>query len=395
MKSDLLKVLSSFDLAGVSDEILFVCTREFYERRKPRFKNILIDSFDGSSAGNLKAWAIENKRSFSWVMALDDDEQFYTSSRFSEILGIPFFSGRTQKIASNKFLMKNQFRKNGVPTSNFKLVKSIGDLGGISFPNVLKVTTGAETNNVYLSKGLDELKENFLKLIPDKFSPVEVDGISIDPSNEFILEEYVGGEEFSCDFIITKNGIDIIRVTRKIQKKFGFFSGYHLMNRSTIAKHFDISGLMKICAGIARSFDVDDCICMMDFKVQDSRIFVIESSVRPGFSNFIPLMDELYGYSSWGIYARHKLGLKYDINIPEDEGMIVYLWAENSGKIECLDLSCIGCEGIIGHHLYNQVGDVISDEDYGKLLGYVMIKNPKDILGTIDKIYQSVKIVVA
>jgi hypothetical protein len=395
MKSDILTVLSSFELAGVSEDILFVCTKEFVEKRKPTFKNVLIDSFDDSSAGNLKRWVAKNKRSFTWVLALDDDEQFYTSDRFSGILGIPFFSKRTQKIASNKFLMKTQFKKNSVPTSSFKLVKNIGDMDGVSFPNVLKVTTGAETNNVYLNKDMEELRLNFSRLRPDKFLPVEVDGISIDPSKEFILEEYIGGEEFSCDFIIAKKGIDIIRVTKKIKKKFGFFSGYYLMNQSTVAKHFDISGLIKICAGIARSFDVDDCICMMDFKVHGSQIFVIESSVRPGFSNFIPLMDKLYGYSSWGIYARHRLGLKYGVTIPEDEGMIVYLWAENSGKVACLDLSCIGCEGVIGHHLYNQVGDVITDEDYGKLLGYVLVKNPKDILGTIDKIYQSVKIVVA
>ena len=98
-----------------------------------------------------------------------------------------------------------------------------------------------------------------------------------------IAEEYVEGEEYSCDFLLDGDRVDIIRITRKIKaadRPFGTIRGYVLP--ASLPKRFvDILLPGALRAG-ARALGLTRCICMADFILRDGRIVFIEMTPRPG-----------------------------------------------------------------------------------------------------------------
>ena len=65
---------------------------------------------------------------------------------------------------------------------------------------------------------------------------------------------------------------------------------------------------------------------MVDFKVHQGGITVLESSIRPGLSAFNHLMYAIYGYTSLALLAMQKMGMKISVRIPDSNGVVVYIY---------------------------------------------------------------------
>jgi hypothetical protein len=105
-------------------------------------------------------------------------------------------------------------------------------------------------------------------------------------SNEtswFLAEEYVEGHEFSCDFTIRGDRLNILRLTKKIKhagKHFGTINGYMMTDwHSAELDQEELSGVLH--AG-ARTLGINEAICMVDFIVCRGKITLLEITPRPG-----------------------------------------------------------------------------------------------------------------
>jgi len=378
--------LLSMDL----NNVLVICEKAFLEEYSIK-GNFIVDDFANIDKLILKISDFEKE--YDGIIGIDDEEQFMITKKIADYFKIKWYSLETLQISSNKFIMKKRFLEEKVPTGKFELVSDLNV--SINFPNVLKIITGTGSEFIFKNEYKQEFEENFkflkekLKNIKDdeRFRKIRFNDKEFDPCKEFLLEEYIGGEEYSCDFMVD-NGVHILRVVKKFQSDhFGLYEGYYLMNNDSINECMDINELKEICKRISKAFNIDKGVCMVDFKV-DNGIKVIESSIRPGLSSFIPLMHKVYGYTSLGILS----GVNFN-GIPKKEGLIVHLLASKKGIISKLDVSNV--KGDV--HLFCGSGDVVEDSliDHADLLlGYVMIKNPENITKIFKEIKENVVMMI-
>ena len=275
-------------------------------------------------------------------------------------------------------------------SSRFALISRAGDPGveQVGFPNVLKMIGGTGSEFISLNRSQAELDRNLASLQAAVarqtgawFTKMRSHGQVLDPRRQFLLEEFLEGHECSCDFMID-GGVRIIRVVKKYGSgHLGYFSGFHLLNQASIGRFgIDIAWLRKVCTRIAAALSIRSGVCMVDFMMTKDGLRVIESSVRPGLSTFMPLMEKIYGYTSLGVLARLRQEGHVDVSIPEDEGLVAHIIAPTTGRIVRFDTSRLeAMEGVIGVHRYEAVGSVVTDSEldhWGTLLGYVLVKNP-------------------
>jgi hypothetical protein len=389
------------------DEIVVVYRPEFVQKFSPK-GNFIVDDF--SSWDNLlkkiKDWQEENDATFCGILAIDDEIQFRLSKHLADNLDIPFHSLETLDIASNKYLMREAFKKHDVPSVRYRLIDKIDEaaLKYVGYPNVLKIMTGSGSEYMFVSDNEDEFRKNFADM-KSSVSGTEDTRLGImktslgvfDTRKQFLLEEFANGDEYSMDFCIDGK-VKIIRVVKKtFGKRVGYFAGFQLLNRDSIDRMLGMGRLEDACRKIALALQVKKGVCMVDFKF-NHRMHVIETAVRPGLSTFIHLMDRLYGYTS--LYVLHDLlmGRDFDKDIPQDEGLIVYLLAEHAGMIKQLQMDAHGLPGYLDSKQYCQVGTVLKDYPYDHndlLVGYVLLKNPQDVEAAIKQVKKKISVKIA
>jgi hypothetical protein len=207
---------------------------------------------------------------------------------------------------------------------------------------------------------------------------------TLDPKRQFLLEAYAPGEEYSCDFMIQSGAIQIIRVTRKIKGPyFGYFKGYHLLNEVGLAHEgINKTKLVAICRKVSRALSVRAGVCMMDFKVHDRTITVLEASIRPGLSAFNHLMYDVYGYTSLALLAMQKMGIPVCADISDTSGAVMYLYSSPDGAPRAIDLAALGDSNdrleVSATHTYRDAEDRAVDTsfDHTSLLkGYVLLRD--------------------
>lgn len=387
--------LESVDLK----DVLVICEESVAEHFGNPYNFIVDDlkSMDRLFLG-IEEWGKKNERHFNSIIGIDDEEQFRITKKIADYFKIDFYSDKTLQAASNKFVMKKRFEKNKVPTGKFCLVSNSDDspVDGIKFPNVLKpvVSTGSEfiffnRNKAELDKNIKILKGVSQKYNDDsrfnEFSFIdEGKERMMDPKKEFLLEEYVDGVEYSLDFSIKDSDIDILRIVKKFSaSQIGCFSSFYLMNKGS-AEHYGLNwdNLKEMCKGVASSLMIKKGVCMIDFKFVDGRLNIIETSIRPGLSTFIPLVYRLYGYTPLGIMIKTAQGVPSNEEMGEDEGMVIYLLAPHGGKLTKFDISRLkelSDIDVIDVQKFDETGDILVDTEFDHhdlQLGYMLVKNP-------------------
>jgi hypothetical protein len=196
----------------------------------------------------------------------------------------------------------------------------------------------------------------------------------LDPLKQFLVEEFIGGDEYSCDFLIeTRKGkisVNVLRVAKKLpSSNFSCFEGYLLFNPdSEPGSDFTVSQLKGSCLKIAKAFGAKEGVCMVDFKFWNDKIYIIESTLRPGISNFIELMAKLYHTTSFNQLIRSYLNLplKNTKGLPTETGTVLYILTTKKGKIARLDFSQVERlyhSSLIRICAYKKQGDHIEDKN--------------------------------
>ena len=383
--------------AGLCARVLPVYRPDFVAVHRPPGQ-YLIDDFSSVAAlcAKLRTWSTEMASGFSAVLGIDDEDQFSFSSELAKALSLSFYSSESLQAASNKYAMKERFKVAGVPSPRFQLLSSVEDASNteLSFPNVLKLVTGSGSEYVFLNQDRRALTDNYKNLRESLATTAEDTRLNvfvlkigdrqqiIDTRESFLLEEYAGGDEYSCDFLVNKGLVSLLRVTKKFEAgALGLFQGFWLMSSASLkAKGPGESSLVEVCRRVADALMIEDGVCMLDFKLDDDRLQVIETSIRPGFASFMPLMLGLYGYTSLGVGARQLLGLGLPAGLPDKEGLVVNILAPRAGVIRSIDSSALDVLKedfqLYGSHFYAESGEEIKDISWDRfsfMLGWVAV----------------------
>lgn len=282
----------------------------------------------------IQQYVQKHHNTIAGIVGLDEEYRYAVSKHIADVFSLPFYEQSTIDAITNKYKQAVQLQKYKAPLPKFVLFNRMEDADAIPFPNVLKIVTGIGSKFVYLNKNRAELAAHLEDFKQKSKQPIH---------DNLILEEYIGGDEYSCDFLVTNTGdVHILRVVKKITSlsTFPFFGGFYLFNPYHQAPAgFNITALETTCKKIAQAFGLNRGVCMMDFRFYKGSLFIIETTIRPGIAQFIDLMIDLYHYTSLDILIRQILHMDTNIQIPQEQGLLFYISTEQSGTIKQFDVS--------------------------------------------------------
>ncbi|MBF0229029.1 MAG: ATP-grasp domain-containing protein [Desulfamplus sp.] len=263
-------------------------------------------------------------------IACFDCESMALTAKIAASFNMPYPSIEAVMACRDKSKTRELWHAKGVPTPKYKRVNSAAQ--AVEFFNSVQSVQNINfsLNKLNNENLLDKNKINFLrdkisKITPCVLKPVDSSGservfrcstaneceaaynliCKPQSSPDIIIETYVEGTEYSCDFIIggTKDGeikvlknifcsgedvykhdVIPIRFTRKIPSPipvFGTTMAYEIVDISSA--NIDKSYLISVLEKGAKALGITRAICMVDFIVDvHNKVSLLEMTPRPG-----------------------------------------------------------------------------------------------------------------
>ena len=140
------------------------------------------------------------------IASIASDLAAITVNRVANALGLPANPPETAIIATNKYEMRKTFREAGLPVPLFYKVGAEDDLSEVrrmKLPIIVKPTDRSGSRGIYKLTSFDELQDAVLQSCSESFE------------HKAIVEEYIEGEEYSCE-CVSQNGIHhFLALTKK------------------------------------------------------------------------------------------------------------------------------------------------------------------------------------
>jgi len=214
------------------------------------------------------------KRKIDGVTTVGHDAPL-TVATIAKALHLPGISINTAKLSSNKLLMKNKFKKDGVPIPWFKEVKNANDLHKVAkrkaYNLILKpVDSRGSIGVTRLSKDLD-LKWAFER------------AMQASPSAKVMVEEYLEGPQISTEAIVYKGKIYTLGYADRNYEYIDRFAPFIVENGGQSPSRFlpkEKGNIDKVFNKAIRSTGIVNGTAKGDLVITNNGIKVIEIAAR-------------------------------------------------------------------------------------------------------------------
>ncbi len=328
-------------------------------------------------------------------MACFDCESLMVAGRLASELGLAFPSMEGIIHTRNKFELRRIWAESQVPCPRVSLVSSMQEsLESFDLLNrdiVLKPVSGSGSELLFHCKTQGEVKgavrimEEQLPLRRSNplFSPIPGTDKAepVDPCESWIVEEFIPGPEFSCDFLLHEGHAVVLRETGKVKaprQTFGSVLAYTFP--LTQGEKEQMQGLSPVLEKAARVLGFTWGHFMADFIVRDGHVVLIEMTLRPGGDSIPDLVETATGYDLIGIHLDMVSGKSNTFSplpAPSESFASIHLYAPDEGTITYLDPSQIlSLPWLKALVLKKRTGDqiILPPHDYdNRLLGYCII----------------------
>ena len=329
-------------------------------------------------------------------VACFDCESMPAAAFIAHSFGLSYPSAEAVAACRSKYVCKQIWRQAGLSCPDVELVHNASDavsfLRRIGSPAVIKPLTGSGSELIFLCSTEDDCVLacdtlwSRLAGHSDRrmYAPYVCDGNTVDPRKVFVIEEFVRGDEYSCDFVVEGDRVEIFRIARKIldaKRAFGTTLAYLLPG--TLPEGFGEKSLCNQLRTAAKVLGLDRAICMLDFIVRDNLALMIELTPRPGGDCLPPLLLNSCGTDILGCTLDFAEGRPFisGTSLQWRPLVGVRLFATHNGEIERIDSSALlEDRRVVEYHLKRGPGHrvVLPPEDYeSRLLGHVIFE-PSD-----------------
>lgn len=320
-----------------------------------------------------------------------DCESMALAATIATALSLPYPSSEAVAAARSKFLSKQLWHKADLPCPKVGLVASQKDAvefqKKVGRPIVMKPLTGSGSELVFLCRDSQACAEAFVTVSTRlakhhdlrMYATANNGHGGVDARRVFAAEEYIGGAEYSCDFIIDADHIEIIRITRKIpapDSPLGTILAYELpadLPKGCPREQFPVQ-----LRDAAQALGINRAIVMLDFIIRDGQAVMIEMTPRPGGDCLPPLILHSSSFDILGAALDFGEGKK--ISVPEKSRwrkMVgVRLFAKQEGTIAAIDTRQLDADPRVREvYLKRRVGHqvILPPKDYdSRLIGHVI-----------------------
>lgn len=149
------------------------------------------------------------------ICTIASDLANITVQYLAERLGLPCNSADSIFISTNKYAMREAFYKNGVPSPKFAKVAETDDMDSVikdmCFPLIVKPTDRSGSRGITKVNAPDEIKAAVQAAVKDSFE------------KKAIIEEYLDGDEYSCECISYQGAHTVLAITKKYTTGYPHF----------------------------------------------------------------------------------------------------------------------------------------------------------------------------
>lgn len=325
-----------------------------------------------------------------------DCESLILASMIAERFSLPFSTLSAVRNCRSKYVSKKLWHRCGVSCPKIAIAHCEDEVAA-SFKEclrlaVMKPLSGSGGELVFLARTLKEAEAAF-HLIQERLRQHVNERMygdlgrfqEEDPRRAVVMEEYIGGEEYSVDFILKAGRAGILRLTKKIVSDgsdFGTILAYELTDR--LPAGWSCERLSRHLVIAAESLGLVSAVVMADFKFYQGQIYFLELTPRLGGDCLLPLIKAGCGLDMLKVSLDFARGQA--ISIPESRHwkhfIGLQLFARQAGRIDSIDAEALrGDPRTICCHLKRRPGDMIQlpPQDYDRrVLGYAVFDPEPD-----------------
>jgi len=242
-------------------------------------------------------------------VACFDCESLPTAAAIAERWGFPFPTRQSVYYCRNKYISKRVWASRGVPCPRVCSARSVEDI--ISFMEevgteiILKPLTGSGSELTFRCDSLEAAADAFGIVVEglaarSKDRMYCLGGKSV--GSNVLCEEFVSGEEFSCDIYYDAEEVEALRMARKYLREegpTGTAQAYEI--QAPLPEGLEKAFFEHCLVEAAKALGLTRCLCMVDFICRDGRPYFLELSPRPGGDCLPPLIGQSCGLDIIGL----------------------------------------------------------------------------------------------
>ena len=319
-------------------------------------------------------------------VACFDCESMPLASLIAKRFGLPYPSSEAVDRCRNKRRMKQEWKADGTPNARFSIVRqseeAVEFLHQIGGPCVMKPLSGSGSELVFRVENESDCRLSFGKIIAGikarRTAPLYrscKEGIA-----SILMEEWVEGNEFSCDFLVETGRVRVIRLARKYLRRngpSGTIEAYELS--ANLPDACRDSRLAPWLLRAASSLGIDRAICMADFIVREDQPVFLELTPRCGGDCLPSLLKTACDFDVLGLAIRfaRKMADKAVVRVREST-VALRLFADRAGTLEWTDTTALMDDRrVLSVVLTRRLGDQVKlpPLDYDSwILGHVIYR---------------------
>jgi argininosuccinate lyase len=301
---------------------------------------------------------------------ISSSESFvYNAAIVAKRLSLLCNSPESIQICRDKFMLAHYLSEAKIPNAKTNLIKSteeaVSNLSQFEMPVILKPNIGTGSIGVKLCHSKQEIILHLQKFINDN-----------DEYN-FLMQEYIIGEEFSAEIIAINGKYHFLGIT----KKYLGNEPYFVENGHDFPASIDKLTEVQIHTAIGKALNAVDFYfgpAHVEFRIRNKEIYIIEINPRLA-GGMIPMLIEssqdialieniikLYSGEKVNFIPKNSAQTRIEFLISEKEGILQ--------KIPELD-NIKNQTDIINIHFYKKLGDEITiKRDFSDRLGFIIAK---------------------
>ena len=286
-------------------------------------------------------------------VACFDCEYLGSAAVLAKQFDLPFPSPSAVSQSRNKFLSKQAWKRAEVTCPEAAVVRSRSEIydffDRVGKPVIFKPLTGSGGELVFrcgdhteclqayetIINHLSEAGKNRLYL-KDPQAPGD-----LDPIQDVVLEEFVPGQEYSCDFFLQNGSVEVIRTAKKIPTagvQVGATTAAYVVP-SALPAEIPPTVFLNQLYRAATALGLDRALCMVDFIIWQGKAYLLELTPRPGGDCLPWLIQQSCGLDMIGLALDMAQGRDISI-IPRKswETLVgLRLFAQRAGTVKEID----------------------------------------------------------
>lgn len=279
--------------------------------------------------------------------------------RLNDELCLSGISKEAAARATNKYLMREAFKKYGAPSPKSFCFDNVEDAWKC-FCEELPMNGILKPSRNSGSRGIAKIEKGISKVLFTEFferSKAE------SRDNTVMLEQFIEGPEFSVEIIVWKGEITVLTVTDKKTTEAPYFVELGHSQPSIFPSEIVAEIKSAAIAGV-KALEVNNCACHAEIKVQEGKAYIMEVGARLG-GDFISteLTHLSTGIDMVAAAINCALGIEPCLlPIKAKQAVCIRYFCPKPGKLVSIsNLEILNNPHVYQWEIYHKKGDIIPE----------------------------------